>query len=921
MSLDYNEIICQAVDTIVSKRLEEVKFDQTILCTIIDNSKKSQGVYTVSNGSVSFEAYSTVTNYSEKTNVYVQIPNGDWNEQKIIIGKKTSKDETPFVYKEPFDDFVSFTDNLIKDKIKKTGLIANYDYNTGEKINGKKIWDSGEINLSGYTKIGIQADFQSWLKSFNVFYGNYGLALKIEYINESVIGEENIQETYAYLDTSSMTGNVYNFDSDYKQEIVYNISSYHKIKRMVLYFFEEAGSFKNAQEELIGYTDSLGNLLLENLYVSNVYVGLGCGIDEQIEDNALFISTTNESYSYDYKQSENDYDNYKQLRLVWQQRQENNQYGQIDENSDIEYQIMWYRYKLGASGDKYSGIYWIPISSQKASQGLDGEIEIKLEIYDEDLKNAVDLEGKPLKLAPFYSWLIPNASAQNEYVKAILIVGEETYESNTLTFPNSVNVTKTEILETQSTLIIDTDDGNHGNYYLYNYDNNIINNAQIAKERNFYLYFNSVLEGKTYLVNLAESIEWIIPAKNTMVEINIDEAELIDGEYHIIKTAIDSVEDVKLPFKIKKYYSSSYTNNMIKCKMVKDKMIYLTQFQLNFGIQYCQGNSYNLNLFFDEYALTIGESNKYQVVARLYDYENKEIDISNYNINWQLNNSLHVDLSDQSNNTVNIQLKLGSTNKVPTNNTTILSATINYNGNQIIGYLPIPIRLSRNFACFEGTEIITYDSSGFIHGYYSNPYKIYDNNFNQIDNLSWKSSNSNYKLNNNILAPINFYINNMDNNFCIYASQNGNVVWSQPVLVLKNEYLSKIQNENFNGLIVNNKKLLAAKTGSGNIVNNKFTGLAIGTYDNQFGIYLFNDDQQIFKVSDDGTFLLGNTDSISYSNNELKISIGNTTIDKNGITSNDYNIKNNDSIITLITNLQEKINSLEERLSILEKKG
>jgi hypothetical protein len=79
MSFDYDQIICEAIDTIVTKKLESISFDRTILCTIVDNSAKESGMYTVSDGSVKFTAYSSDTTFLVNTNVYVQIPNGDWD--------------------------------------------------------------------------------------------------------------------------------------------------------------------------------------------------------------------------------------------------------------------------------------------------------------------------------------------------------------------------------------------------------------------------------------------------------------------------------------------------------------------------------------------------------------------------------------------------------------------------------------------------------------------------------------------------------------------------------------------------------------------------------------------------------------------------------------------------------------------------
>jgi hypothetical protein len=41
--VDYADIICQAVDEIVSKRLDGINYDNTITCAIVDCSKAKSG--------------------------------------------------------------------------------------------------------------------------------------------------------------------------------------------------------------------------------------------------------------------------------------------------------------------------------------------------------------------------------------------------------------------------------------------------------------------------------------------------------------------------------------------------------------------------------------------------------------------------------------------------------------------------------------------------------------------------------------------------------------------------------------------------------------------------------------------------------------------------------------------------------------
>lgn len=84
---EYNEILCQAIDTIVKERLAQIKFDETISCVIIANNEREQGKYRVQYGSITFEAYSENTTYNINTTVYVLIPKGDYSQKKIILSK------------------------------------------------------------------------------------------------------------------------------------------------------------------------------------------------------------------------------------------------------------------------------------------------------------------------------------------------------------------------------------------------------------------------------------------------------------------------------------------------------------------------------------------------------------------------------------------------------------------------------------------------------------------------------------------------------------------------------------------------------------------------------------------------------------------------------------------------------------------
>lgn len=74
--------ICSAIDLITEKKIQGLEFDRTIGATIINADNSKDGEYTVSDGSSSFLAYSENTNYKVDEQVYVTVPNNNFNEQK-----------------------------------------------------------------------------------------------------------------------------------------------------------------------------------------------------------------------------------------------------------------------------------------------------------------------------------------------------------------------------------------------------------------------------------------------------------------------------------------------------------------------------------------------------------------------------------------------------------------------------------------------------------------------------------------------------------------------------------------------------------------------------------------------------------------------------------------------------------------------
>ena len=106
---NYSEQIFQSIDTIISQRLNEVKFDRTITCEIIAGVKDYPNKYWISDGATKFQACvaDSSRTYTADQKVYVLIPNGNYNSaDKVIIGSYTADELPKNLYTNPFDHLV-----------------------------------------------------------------------------------------------------------------------------------------------------------------------------------------------------------------------------------------------------------------------------------------------------------------------------------------------------------------------------------------------------------------------------------------------------------------------------------------------------------------------------------------------------------------------------------------------------------------------------------------------------------------------------------------------------------------------------------------------------------------------------------------------------------------------------------------------
>ena len=792
---DINEQICKAVDIIVSKKLESINFDSTIIATIVDNSEAEQYKYICSNGSSQFIAYAKETNYKINESVYVTIPNNDYDQQKIIIGKYVAKDAKPYIFKQPFETIIDISGNLIKtNEIIAQSLLANNENVNEENYDEITLWQTTfPEGYAGFDRLGLQAQFRSWIASYETSIGDYGLKLYVSSDMGTAINKENpLKVTEIKFSSLNMYGNPYNFQSYMEQEAVYDISELGNIYKMQLVFYQTPKSFKDKNGNLIPYQTITKNRLPNNLFVKDPYICLGYNLSNFTGEQVILSTLDSKTYVIDDDIPPASISKY--IRLRWIHKFENGDIQVINEDTKLSnYEIRWYRYELGIpSADEYSGVYW--------------------ERVDDGNNN------------PFDYTLIPRKKHNEELIKAIVLYDGKALTSNTLTFTNQRETINDATVDFINGLSITCEDNSYGNYCIYGQNNNLFDADQANRVRELQAYFgfSEQNETPTKLVN-AQKIIWEFPLYNSMIVVHGydyynkkpldgyfigDTVEEENGFIKITRKGNNNNEiNSKQDYRILKTYSQSKINNTIKCTILKNEIEYSATKDFTFGLMGTNGTDATVVIDFDDnkIALTadtptdeetgndLGEA--LSLTAHLYDSTHKEVDFYNESLNLSCEwswfyynvgygesvNIKEVFRTDSKGNKISINKCFLEHKKLNLNNQfLVLQATVKGWGDyDLISYKAIPIRKNKQYRNYIGPTDIIYKTSGYAD-YYKQPFELWwcedISNINDKDlvldrtltikaeNLTWQIGNpfnidQRYvgTINNNILKPLYIY--------------------------------------------------------------------------------------------------------------------------------------------------------------------
>lgn len=616
-----------AIDEMIKARTQDNK--ASVKCKIINADKAEQGEYMVDDGSRKFTVYSDLKTYKAGDYVYVFIPDDKENkEYRYILGKCIAVDTPYYTYVSPTETYVNMTDDLFSEQEKGYGLMANGDVTTLPL-------GTIECNLSGYDRLVLAADFMTWLSTYNLVSGAYGLRLDVIYEEYTTITSKTRKFAIFYLDSKEMYGNVYGYETYYRQEAIFDISPFENIVELRLTFYQDK-NFRKANG------DSINNDYVANdIFVRDISVTAGYDLSAFTEDKILLQTNGSQTYASFLTDTMKEYMhitdekaltdaqierlihsfNSKDIKLRWV-RLKDDGLEQISSLRDKPENVIihWYQYTLEQGvADDLAGAFWVERFDWQNSFDISGFLPSTTKEKDR-IKVIIEELPADMDRVKFESINIETTQDPDEQEYYTLYKGSTQYHySPELEFLNESYVPDYGTIDLINGLRIDVDTaGNRGVYRFYNTDGSINAASEATKKRLLTASYSSLVTGDTKL-DKAERITWVIPqGPDSMVAnceqgVEYTEEEFNAGQvlvfadrveitrYGIMNSALAGEEEAdtcQQVFRIKNYYSQKAANNTVRCQLVRDNKLYETSAELFFGTHGTQGTDYSFTLRF-----------------------------------------------------------------------------------------------------------------------------------------------------------------------------------------------------------------------------------------------------------------------------------------------------------------------------------
>lgn len=277
------DVVLEAVDTIVSNRIEQIATDKTVTVTVAGCTNSLTGEYLVSYNGGKLKAYAQEGNtYTQGQSVYVLIPEGDFTKKKNIVGVAQAAED---------DNNISFVSSAIsnynligrnclsdKNKVTPAGLRSykkeDYKvlYKKDEDVSGSKpkflSIDTQELenNIKQAEAVLIEASFRTSLPREHKLTktGEYGITFILAFKDGDATddkGQALVKKLSYTIDSNSMTGSPLQYQSYFDQYQIFpvDVENFLYIDQIIFYCkdFVEATDPIQSQDRPIGWGDDI----------------------------------------------------------------------------------------------------------------------------------------------------------------------------------------------------------------------------------------------------------------------------------------------------------------------------------------------------------------------------------------------------------------------------------------------------------------------------------------------------------------------------------------------------------------------------------------------------------------------------------------------------------------------------------------
>ena len=896
-NINYSEVLFQSIDQIVEERLKQVQYDRTIACEILE-AHPEENLYWVNCEGLKIQVSSIdpKKTYSENTLVYVLVPNGNYENTKVIIGGYSTKDIEKKTYNNSYDNFIP----------NKTFYVIGESNQMILSVQDSKVLETNAIPYSPiqynreYDYVGVHWSMQTYqLFDANITSGQY--TLEIVFGNPKELNDFDVIVSYP-IQSSSIYGNPYSLSEEFEQYNLFpyseklNNCSHFKIR---LYQGVENQTTKEIEDRFDYSGENEPQIILYSLDLSVGYTNtdfkeeqtLNIGKYESLnyklnDSNSLertlyfdwrIVDKNKENQIFNYNNS-NFHDFMNNAHIYWLQYQENEGYQSFEKLKNINFDYA-----------SIEGLYnWKIIDNNnfKLSVNIDTDYQTDqykvFIVYDHQV-TITDEQGNESQVQ------------QSDYAF-----------TNTIIFEN-LDIAPIQpgaaIADKPNSLNLELNKGNTGIYNVYGLDGRMV---ESSKQGPYYITA-SLYDS---LQDKIDKVEWIFPSSNTMI------VDARDDNWD----KLPNNEKLTVKYRIKTQYYSSATFNIIQCKITMTTgEIRNASVSLQFGEVGNQGTNYAFNIdFIDKDYLTYGQDEEIQIKATLSNQNGEEVLLEDFidKLEWSWlfveNPDVITNKTDSITNITSIsniicskyennivKLQLGRDFVFSQANYSILQAKLKeYNtGDNIktdlLTYLCVPVAAADTATIkprsMQGAARVVYDSLGTATTYSKEAYEIINADGTQVTDLTWELAvDNNYsglptlteskiKVNTNVTGADPVYTTKYKIKPSSYVppeippvaiiAKQGNIIWwSQPILITQNTWFNESINEWTNVLSINQQNdgtilapLLIAGTKTS---NNLFSGVTVGQLaigsKKVNGVYGFKQGKARFWLNEDAEFFVGN---------------------------------------------------------------